>query len=197
MSLATPAAFDTYVKFTAYRRHLETTSYDFAKYRGKVKASYDAFLTKPDVYFYTKLSKKTDIDGRIISNLIENPKVWIKELVSEEGETIYLAWKKRLDSITYHFTQELKVLNDDYFSNFEVKKGQIPHIINLVLSRDISFEVFTLLCSLANVYTYFDHELKDDVICRQILQRARKYDTILSDIDRKKLSELTKKHFGL
>lgn len=197
MSLATPAAFDTYVKFTAYKRHLETASYDFVKYRGKVKASYDTFLTKPDAYFYTKLSKKTDIDGRIISNLIENPKVWIKDVVSEEGEAIYLAWKKRLDSIAYHFTQELNVLNDDYLSNFEIKKGQIPHIINLVLSRELSFEVFTLLCSLANVYTYFDHELKDDVICRQILQRSRKYDSILSDIDRKKLSELTKKHFGL
>ncbi len=47
---ATEDAFKTYVDYLALKRHFTTKTYDYHKYNGKVKVSFEAFQTRKDVF---------------------------------------------------------------------------------------------------------------------------------------------------
>ncbi len=192
-SYATEGAFNTYIDYLALKRHFTTKTYDYHKYQGKVKASFNTFQTRNDVFFFYKLSQRPESRNLILSNLIHNPNVWVRELLEEKGEERYIGWKKRIDGLTYYFQQDLKQLDDDYKANFVVPNGQHPKLISLVLQQKISLETFTLLTNLSNVLDYWAETVVDKLIAGDKITLSRKYFPFL-DIDRKKFLAIIKTH---
>ena len=121
LNYANEASFRVYVNYIALKKHFDTDGYDYHKYNGKIRASFEKFQTRPDAFFFYKLSKKDDPLKILLSNLILNPKAWIRDIVEERGEENYLNWQRKMDSLSYNFKNELKKLKDDYHSNFIVK----------------------------------------------------------------------------
>ena len=72
-NLINQTAFNSYVKYLAYKRHFTTKSYDFHKYNGKVKANFETFRTRNDAYFFAKLANKPDYENMILANMVVNP----------------------------------------------------------------------------------------------------------------------------
>ena len=194
LNYANEASFRVYVNYLALKKHFDTDGYDYHKYNGKIRASFEKFQTRPDAFFFYKLSKKDDPLKILLSNLILNPKAWIREIVEERGEENYLNWQRKMDSLSYNFKNELKKLKDDYHSNFIVKDGQHPHIMTLYLQKEISLETFTLLCKLSNVYPLWEKEIVDKFVARDIIRLSKKYYPFL-DINKEKFSKIVKQHF--
>lgn len=186
--------FKSYIDYLALKRHFETDGYDYHKYNGKVRASIDSFRTRSDAFFFQKLSKEEHFHEKLLANIVKNPKVWIRDILDEQGEQTYLDWKKKIESITYSFQQDLSKIDEDYKSNYVVRNGQHPRLMTLYLQRKISLETLTILFHISKVSSYWEKEIVDKFVARDIIRLLRKYYPFL-DIDEKKFSNIVKNHF--
>jgi hypothetical protein len=191
---ANDSSFRVYIDYLALKKHFTTKGYDYHKYRGKVKASFEAFRARNDVFFFHKLSKKDEPHRILLANIVSNPKSWIRDIVDEKGEVEYLSWEKKIQSLTYTFKTELNALNEDYKSNFIVTNGQHPKLISLYLQKKISLETITILSHLSNILDYWEKEVVDKFVAGDIIVLLRKYHPFLS-IDQKKFSQIVKERF--
>lgn len=194
INYATEEAFRVYVDYLALKRHFTTDSYDYKKYNGKVKASFESFQTRNDAFFFYKLSKNKNWHNIILANILKNPNGWIREMLEESGETIFAEWEGRIDSLTYTFKDDLSRLKENYAENFISNNGQHPHIMTLYLQNKISIETFTILSNISNIYDRWSKEIVDKVVARDIIRLSKKYYPFL-EIDRKKFSEIVKERF--
>jgi len=191
---ANEASFRVYVDYLALKKHFTAKNYDYHKYRGKVKASFNSFQTRNDVFFFHKLSKKDDPHRILLANIVTNPKCWIRDIVEESGETNYASWEKKIQSLTYLFKTELNLLNEDYKSNFVAVNGQHPRLITLYLQKKISLETIAILASISRVLDYWEKEVVDKIVAGDIITLIRKYYPFLQ-VDEKKFSQIVKERF--
>lgn len=194
-SYANDKSFSVYIDYLALKRHFTNKSYDYHKYNGKIRSSFDKFQTRNDLIFFHKLAQKKDNHNIILSNMILNQNVWIRDLCEEEAQEKYLAWKKRFDAFSYHLKQDLNRLDDDYKSNFAVKSGQYPHLMNMYLQREISLETFSVLSNSSNIFGYWESEINDKIISKDIILLSKKYFPFIEKIIGKKFVSIVKEHF--
>lgn len=184
-------AFEAYQTYLALKQHF-TSDYDFHKYHGKVSATKDAFKKRRDCYFFEKLAKHNDVVGFLISNIIANPKIYIRSLsYNDEAKQRYIEWLKRKESLCYGLKKEIKELNPDFNENFLVKDGQHPFLLKLYLRKKISLETFCVLCDVTGCLKYWDRELADDVVYTDIIFLVKKYLPFIS-YDKDKVKQLIK-----
>ena len=107
--------FDAYKSYLGLKNHFTREKYDYHKYCGKSRASLESFYKRKDRFFFEKLSRQKD-DGEVIEFFVSNfvscddpQSLWIGEIV-RNGEKNYTDWKKRLQSLTYIFKQEVSDL---------------------------------------------------------------------------------------
>ena len=100
--------------YYAIRLHF-TTNYDFFKYRGKTRKFGD-LDSKRGKNFIFRLEKKY---GNEFANFlvcmfasIKKEDVRLECLITSENEKIYDKWKTRMQSLPYHFEQDLNFLKD-------------------------------------------------------------------------------------
>lgn len=155
-------AFETYELYLALKTHLYQENYDFWQFQGKVRTSVVAFEKRNDRGFFYTISKRRDSFPFLLSNIIK-ANSWIGDIVAH-GDDNYSDWRRRVQSWTYSFAQELDALNDDWKSNFVITNGQQPKILRLYLNGSMSPETFSLLVDKTNYVSYIDRMLKDDVI---------------------------------
>lgn len=194
LTFANEESFNFYVKYLAMKKHFTTDGYDYQKYHGKVRASFDKFRTRNDVFFFHKLAQKEDPENLLLANMIVKPNAWIREIVESEGEYIYTEWRKKMDSLTRVVKGDLNKLHDDYKENFVSYDGQHPYIMSLYMQKQITLETFTILTHLSKIFSYWDKEIVDRFIARDIIRLSRKYRPFLM-IDEKKYKDLVKDRF--
>jgi T4 gene Gp59 loader of gp41 DNA helicase len=194
LNYANEESFRVYVNYLALKKHFESDGYDYHKYNGKVRASFDKFQTRNDAFFFYKLSKRNDPTKILLANIIHNQKVWIRDIVDETGENIFVEWEKRVESLTYMFKNDIKKLKENYHDNFVVKDGQHPYVMTLYLRKEISLETFSILARISNVYDLWEKEIVDKFIARDIIRLSKKYYPFM-EVDQKKFSKIVKEQF--
>lgn len=186
-------SFNVYKEYIALKNHF-TSKYDYHKYGGKTSVKFDSFQTRKDVIYFHKLSKEKYWKQMIIANLIHNPNMWVREVLESEGQEVYLNWKKRVDSLSYNFKNEIKNMDDDYKKNFVVVGGQHPLLLKSLLRGEISMETFTIVSHLANVLDVWEEKVLDKFIACDIFTTSKKYRPFL-EIDEKKFKNILKERF--
>lgn len=186
--------FKAYVTYLALKRHFTSKSYDYHKYGGKVSASFDSFTARRDAFTFQRLGKQRDYHGLILANVVDNPKMWAGQLLDESSKEVYLDWKKKQDSLTHHLKSSLSMLSDDFKSNFIVRGGQHPRVVDLYLQKKISTEVLTLLTKLTNSQPYWSEKVVDNVIFPGIMTKVDNYYPFLS-FSQEKLTKTIKDQF--
>ncbi len=113
--------FDAYRCYLSLKNHFTKDHYDYIKYRGKTRATVKAFYKRRDRFWFEKFSRqKTDkeVEEFFVSNFItctDPSKLWIGEMI-REGEGRYTSWKKRTQSMSYMFKEEVeKIFSDNNF----------------------------------------------------------------------------------
>jgi len=175
--------FQAWKCYLALKLHFTTSSYDIVQHKGRVKASKDSFQRRNDFFLFKKLAK-TYTDEEVINFLVSNfvsGDQWggIFDSASKER---YLLWKKRIDSLSFTFTNDIEILlnefNMDSFDEkiiFGIEKNEIPYIIKAYLSKKITLETLVILDKLFDFTKKFDGELNDTIIWPDISQLIRKY----------------------
>jgi len=187
-------AFEAYKIYLALKSHFSNKNYDYFKYGGRTKASRKSFESRSDKYFFNKLaSKKDEIVNRLVANFI-NGDVWVGDVVNEqESEDRYRAWKKRQDSLSYIFSNELDKLDDNFNNNLQVNDGQHPHLLKMYLKQDVSPETLLIINDLTNVFRYWNKNITDTIIWPHHCFTLKKYRPFFTvDLDRYRSIVLSK-----
>lgn len=191
--------FQTYCLYLAIKSHFTQKKYDYFKYKGVVKATPESFESRRDRAFFYRLSKKYNEEEMLdflVANLIKGKK-WIGELLEDQAEDSYIEYRRRKQSITYCFDNELNSLfmkTKEPRQVFECRPGQYPIIVQEYLSGNLSLESLALLNTMVFFYEKFDKCLgEDDVMWSKIRLLSSKLLPFIN-YDKEKIKEALKKH---
>jgi hypothetical protein len=183
-------AFDLYTYYVAIKQHF-TTDYDFFKYNGKMRLKSTSFETRKDKFFFYKLTKHENARGKILANLVVNPKVWVGEIAdSEKCESIYTDWVARQQALRYSFKSDLAELDDDFDTEFKVSNGQHPHVLKAYLQHRVGMETLVILDDLLGCFKYWDKKITDNIVYPDINKVVNKYRPFISGYDSEKYKEI-------
>ena len=179
--------FDAYKKYVALKLHFQS-SYDYFKFAGKSRTSKESYSNRRDKHIFEKLSKiygDDDYELLLLSNLIENPEVWIGDIASEGGRQKYLTLKKKFQSLQYTFKQDMLRIKDDVDSGTVRSFDDIfkyvsddacwPHIVSLMVQNDISMESFIIMNKILNFLPRTSKYISDDLVWPEISKLISKY----------------------
>ena len=176
--------FDAYKQYLSLKNHFTKEKYDYHKYCGKSRATVQSFYKRKDRFWFEKLArnkKDKEVEEFFISNFItctDPSKLWIGEMI-REGEDRYTDWKKRTQSLSYIFKEEVENIFDskDIDKVFVSKKGH-PLILKSYLSGDTSIETMVILDKIFGFRQEFDKNIQDPV-WETVSLRMRKYSPFL------------------
>lgn len=187
--------FSVYKMYIALKLHFTTDKYDVVKQRGKVKASRQAFAKRTDLFSIRKISKNysdEEVANFLVANFVSGDR-WGGMFDIDAGER-YQLWKKKIESLSYNFSQELDALIEEMEDKnlklseiFSVQSGQHPYIIKAFLRKTISIETLVILEKLNKYVEVFDKEITDTVVWPDISRLIKKYKPFLS-IDTEKFN---------
>ena len=113
-------AFDVYRSYLALRLHFTTDKYDVIKQKGRVRATKQSFFKRNDLLSIRKIadtfSEKEVVDF-LVANFVSGDR-W-GGVFNSEAKSNYNDWKRRIESMTYTFTNDIDKLV------FEIEKRQI------------------------------------------------------------------------
>ena len=177
--------FDAYRQYLSLKNHFTKEKYDYHKYCGKSRATVQSFYKRKDRFWFEKLARNKS-DQEVIEFFVSNfitctdpSKLWIGEMI-RDGEGRYTAWKKRTQSLSYIFKEEIQniLANQDLDSIFSRKSGH-PIILKKYLGGDISIETMVILDQILEYRKEFDKHLQDPV-WETVSMRMKKYSPFLN-----------------
>jgi len=177
-------AIDAYKIYLGVKNHFTQDSYDWFKYNKKVNVTYDSFLKRKDKIFFAKLGNRKDayLEEFLVSNFLHDTKIWVGELLSEECEERYKEWKRKQESLTYVFKNEIDFLSgmsaDELNSFFTAKDNDHPPIIKKYLRKEISLDTLSILNSYLHFINRYD-KIVHDPIYKEVSKLCKKYQPFL------------------
>ena len=98
----------------------------------------------------------------------------------KEGEGRYTSWKKRNQSLSYIFKEEMEsILSDSNIDSLFSGSGGHPTILKKYLSGDLSLETLIICDRILGYRTDFDAKLKDPV-WESVSLKMKKYSSFLN-----------------
>ena len=177
----TMSGFDCYSTYLAVNNHFKG-KYDFFKYHGKMSVKSTTYETRKDKYFFEKASRKFKRDDFIkylVANITDGS-AWIGELLTPRHEITYKKWRKRVESLSYTFKEELSRLydkQDDFNNLFVINEGRHPLIFRLYQNRKVSLETLAVLDDLISFTNLWVKQ--DDIILNDTTNLIRSYQPFL------------------
>lgn len=189
-------AFEAYIMFLALKRHFSSEKYDYFRYNGKVKANEESFNKRNDKYYFYKLSKKLDLEGFLVSNLVEGDVGWVGNLIQDKKfDVVYQTWRGRQESLSYNYKTDLSKLPPDFNEAVSIPSGeQYPIILQLYLHNVIKIESLLILDQLANFIENWTN-IEDKTLWPIEKMKLIKYKPFIR-FDREKFKQLTLNHFA-
>lgn len=191
------SGFASYIMFHAIKQHFTTKSYDYQKYNGKVKLTQNHFMKDKCKYSYYKLSRKYDLEELrdfLVANFVDREIKWVGDLTNEEGESSYFKWKKRNQSLTYIFTDNVEYLFDRVNKPdqlLRVRSGRFPLLLQETMEGNIEVETLCILNDIMNFLPMWDSKVDEDIIYPNWSLKVKKY-TPFVDYDRPKYTNIIK-----
>jgi hypothetical protein len=161
--------YEAFGIFQALKLHFTSDSYDFFKYNGKSRVSVDAFENRKDKYHFYKLSRRlTNRDELImfiVANFVQNENIWVGDLLTEESETIYRERQRVIQSLSYIFENDCKVIFEDCKDPNEVlsSSGDYPSLLTMALRKEITIETLIVLNSILQFLPMWNSKIADTI----------------------------------
>tara|TARA_R110000772_G_scaffold107704_1_gene210285 strand:- start:7265 stop:7843 length:579 start_codon:yes stop_codon:yes gene_type:complete len=172
--------FELYCRYVAMKCYFSDQGYDYFKYGGVIKARHETFVKRRDRYFFEKLAKHKDPVNYLLANFVDDTKFWIGEIREMTTEKTYIEWRKRQDTLTYTYEQDLLKLDEDFDSNLICEKFGHPKLLKLYLRKEVCIETLIILDMLTNYTRHWNVVLGDDFVCKEVMDKMLKYRAFLS-----------------
>lgn len=182
--------FEVYQIYVALKTHFSRRTYDYFEYQGSIKVSREKFMERNDVYFFEKLSKKykaEEVEEYFVSNFLVNSNFHIIQM----NEKNYMDWKRKMQSITYLFGQDienLSTLSSNFNDVFTCNRGH-SQLLKAYLGGRVMLETLIMLNKITHFVSRYDTLLKEDVIWKQLSLLLHKYDPFIEE-DPSKIRQL-------
>ena len=178
-------AFDAYRCYLSLKNHFTKDHYDYIKYRGKTRATQQAFYKRKDRFWFEKFARSKndkEVEEFFVSNFVSttDPEtMWIGDMI-KNGEARYVDWKKKVESLSYNFNQEASQLFDDKNLDeiFDCSKGH-PPILKSYLGGNTSLETMVICDKILGYRDNFDKRL-DDPVWKNVSRKMKKYHPFLN-----------------
>ena len=176
---------DAYRCYLAMKNHFTKEKYDYIKYRGKVKATNEAFYKRKDRFWFEKFARQKndkEIEEFFVANFTscsDPESLWIGEMI-KDGESRYQDWQKKVQSLSYVFKEDSeKLFADNKVDDvFDCSKGH-PIVLKKFLGGNISLESLVIYDIIFGYGKDFDKKLKDPV-WETVSRRVKKYTPFLN-----------------
>ena len=177
--------FDAYRCYLSLKNHFTKDHYDYHKYRGKTRATVQAFYKRKDRFWFEKFARSKndkEVEEFFVSNFIystDPATMWIGEMI-KEGEGRYTEWKKKVQSLSYIFKEEVENVFEERKVDdvFNCSKGH-PPILKSYLGGDTSLESMVIYDIIFGYGKDFDKRLKDPV-WETVSRKIKKYKPFLN-----------------
>lgn len=195
--------YEVYRSYLALKLHFTTDQYDVIKQQGRVRASKQAFFKRTDLFSIKKIANDysdKEIVDFLVANFVSGDR-W-GGVFDSEAKSTYLAWKKRIESITYTFQKDLdkiayeaEKIGATNYSFFVSLNGQLPKMVNMYLRQDVSIETLVILNKLNNYTDELDLRLSDNIIWPDVSRLIKKYSPFLN-INQNKYYDILRTRLG-
>lgn len=164
--------YHAYKLYSAIKLHFETETYDYFKYRGKMRCTSESkFSSRKDFPFYYKLARIEDLENYLVANFLEaNSGFWVGELFTLEAKDNYIDWQRRMESFTYNLKREYNYYR--FRSEFD---DNYPKIINLLQRKEISLETALIIEEKEHFIEEMQKNFGWDPIWQQLRLKLVKY----------------------
>ena len=177
--------FDAYRCYLSLKNHFTKDHYDYHKYGGKTRATKQAFYKRKDRFWFEKFARKKndkEVEEFFVSNFVSSTDpstMWIGEMI-REGEGRYIDWKKKVQSMSYTFKEEINTLfeNKQLDEIFDCSRGH-PLILKSYLRGDTSLETLVICDRIFEYRKNFDKRLSDPV-WETVSRKIKKYKPFLN-----------------
>ena len=177
--------FDAYRCYLSLKNHFTKDHYDYHKYRGKTRATVQAFYKRKDRFWFEKFARSKndkEVEEFFVSNFIystDPATMWIGEMI-KEGEGRYTEWKKKVQSLSYIFKEETESVFDNRKVDdvFNCSKGH-PPILKSYLGGSTSLESMVICDIIFGYGKDFDKRLNDPV-WETVSRKIKKYKPFLN-----------------
>lgn len=164
--------YEVYLLYLRLKMHFNSEKFDFLTNRNK--ASVNSWNKRNDKHFFNSLAKHADPKGVLLANFISDPTYYVG---SEVTEPVYTEWRRRNQSLTYVFQNDLNCMDSDFLENLKSHDNQHPKIIKLFLGKKICIETLCIIAALFKAVPYWNKHLKDDFLWKEIRLKLLKYPT--------------------
>ena len=189
-------AFEAYKLYVAIKNHFTSPTYDYFKYNGRTKASFETFVKRSDKYFFYKLADRKDKVEYLVANFLTNTNSWVGDLVgNDEGERSYRRFIRYRDSISYNFNIDLDSLMEHFDDNFIVTEGQHPPLLIKYLQNEIHLETLAILDDMVGFTKHWNKKITDPVVWPRVAMKVKKLKPFLQ-YDLQKLKKLVVDKFS-
>lgn len=192
---ATEKAYKSYIEYMAVKKHFDTPAYDYFKSAGKVKCGFNKFASRSDVIHFNRAGRLDNFRDLLVANLSLNTKLWIVDILDENGMSTLRDFKSKIQRMSYLVAQSSKnVLKKDFAENFVINGDDYPFLMEMLLQNEISLELFTVLVNKARILPYWEEKLGGKFFVKDIIHRSKKLYPFLQ-IDHKKINQTIKENF--
>lgn len=162
--------FKAYKYYMAIKLHFTSEKYNVFETRGHVKGSRDTFNSRNDRYIFEKIAQKHSEDKDIIQFFVSNFAYGSENAVyaGGEAEELYSEWKRRKQSISKVFIDDLtNILNYCDINKIDSKAvfvdsaGDPPELLNLFLKGKVTIESMRII---DDHYPFVDNWRENDTI---------------------------------
>jgi hypothetical protein len=178
--------FDAYRCYLSLKNHFTKDHYDYIKYRGKTRATHQAFYKRKDRFWFEKFARQKndkEVEEFFVSNFVSSTDpstMWIGDMI-KNGEARYVDWKKKVQSLSYTFKEETNsVFSDNNFdAMFYIDGSRHPDILKEYLGGKVSLETMVICDIILEYVKEWDKRLNDPV-WETVSRKIKKYKPFLN-----------------
>ena len=182
--------YETFGLYQALKLHFTQESYDFFKYNGKTNVSVTTFENRKDKYHFYKLSRrlaqKEDMIDFIVANLVEDEKTWVGSLLMQESEVNYRKHQKVIQSMSYTFENDCKLIFRDCILNPNevlMTDGDYPVLLKKALQKSVNIESMCLLNNMLGFVPMWTKRIADTIHWPNYRMKLLKYSAFIPKDD--------------
>lgn len=175
--------FDLFKIYLGVKLHFTTDSYDYLRFGGKTKTTFESYLKRNDKHWFERLSRsfKGDPVDFFFALFAHNPNQWIGQIMEGGHEEVYSGWQRRMQNYSEEYSEDVGTLcrllaeSQKGFDSLFQPEGGHPPLLQAAVRGDISPETFITLDEILGFFPQFQKKMEGDPLWEAYRKRCEKY----------------------
>lgn len=184
--------YDACMMYLSMKVHFAPGTYDYHRYNGKVALKFETYEHRKDKWFFHKLAKKypdkETLEFFLASNFFSRQVLWVRDLLMEESNGVYLERLKAKESLEYLIDQDLNYILQrcgNFKDLLAVHDAQFPRLLVMAFQDEIHRETLIALNQAIGFFPMWDTKIGDTILYPVFAHKCLRYAPFLGLPDMK------------